>query len=111
MLVLGGDCTVELGVVAAARRGSDRVGLVYIDYDADLNTPATSDGALDWTGVAHLLALPGAEPRLTNLGAAAPLLPPDALFYFGADNISEPEAVTMKQLQLSAYPLQRSAPT
>src|SRR5215216_4133879 len=31
-LVLGGDCTVELGVVAGARRaGSGRVGLVYFD--------------------------------------------------------------------------------
>jgi arginase len=101
VLVLGGDCTIELGVVAGARRGSNRLGLVYIDYDVDLNTPATSDGALDWTGVAHLLAIPGTEPSLTNLGDIAPLLPPEALLYFGADNISEPEAVTMKQLQLS----------
>jgi len=39
ILVLGGDCTVELGTVAGATRDSDDVGLVYIDLDADLNTP------------------------------------------------------------------------
>src|SRR5687768_11280081 len=50
VLVLGGDCTIELGVVAGALRGTGSVGLVYLDGDADLNVPATSDGALDWTG-------------------------------------------------------------
>jgi arginase family enzyme len=54
VLVLGGDCTVELGTVAGALRGSESVGLIYIDFDADLNPPEASDGALDWTGVAHM---------------------------------------------------------
>jgi arginase len=38
-IVLGGDCTVELGTVAGALQGTSSVGLVYIDLDADLNTP------------------------------------------------------------------------
>jgi arginase len=103
-LVLGGDCTIELGVVAGARRASDRVGLLYIDYDVDLNAPATSDGALDWTGVAHLLALPGSAPELTSLGSKPPLLTPQSILYFGADNISEAEARTMRALKLARIP-------
>ena len=59
MLVLGGDCTVELGTVAGAIRSGTTVGLAYIDLDADLNTPETGDGILDWMGVAHLLDVPG----------------------------------------------------
>jgi arginase len=48
VLVLGGDCTVELGTVAGALRGTPSVGVVYIDLDTDLNTPeSTRDGALD----------------------------------------------------------------
>ena len=35
-LVLGGDCTVELGTVAGANAAGARIGLVYIDFDADL---------------------------------------------------------------------------
>jgi arginase len=62
VLVLGGDCTAELGTVAGANASAKRIGLVYMDFDADLNTPGTSDGALDWTGVAHLLDIPGCEP-------------------------------------------------
>jgi arginase len=48
VLVLGGDCTVELGTVAGALRVTPSVGVVYIDLDTDLNTPeSTRDGALD----------------------------------------------------------------
>lgn len=101
VLVLGGDCTVELGTVAGALRGCDDVGLVYIDYDVDLNVPATSDGALDWTGVAHLLGLPGADETLTNLGPRAPMLKDDALLYYGADNISPAEAETLSARRIA----------
>jgi arginase len=41
VLVLGGDCTVELGTVAGALRGTQSVGVVYIDLDTDLNTPVS----------------------------------------------------------------------
>ena len=67
-LVVGGDCTIELGSVAGALQSGASIGLVYVDLDVDLNAPATSDGALDWTGVAHLLDIPGAAPELSGLG-------------------------------------------
>lgn len=70
-LVLGGDCTVELGVVAAA----PGAGLVYFDMHPDLNTPETvPGGTLDWMGVAHLLSLPGTHP---DVAAVADLTPDD----------------------------------
>jgi arginase len=96
VLALGGDCTVELGTVAGANAAGARIGLVYIDFDADLNTPDTSDGALDWTGVAHLLDIPGCEPSLAGLGPARPMLAPQQLLYFGVENITPPEAVAIK---------------
>ena len=96
VLVLGGDCTVELGTVAGANAAGGRVGLIYIDFDADLNTPATSDGALDWTGVAHLLDLPGCEPSLARLGPTRPMLLPQQLLYFGVENITPPEAAAIR---------------
>ena len=41
-------------------------GLLYVDRHYDLNTPATTtDGALDWMGIAHGLGLPGTVPELT----------------------------------------------
>lgn len=100
VLVLGGDCTVELGVVAGALAGPGRVGLVYVDFDTDLNTPETSEGALDWTGVAHLLDLPGSAEELSTLGPRRPMLTPDQVLFFGVGNISEPEAATVAELGL-----------
>lgn len=53
VLVIGGNCTVALGVMSALPTGS---GLLYIDRHFDLNTPhSTTDGALDWMGMAQAL--------------------------------------------------------
>ena len=95
-LVLGGDCTVELGTVAGALRDEHSVGLIYIDLDVDLNAPETSDGALDWTGVAHLLDLPGTAVELGSLGPRRPMLAPADILYFAADNITSVEAEAMR---------------
>jgi arginase len=68
-LVLGGDCTVELGVVA----GAGSAGLVYFDMHPDLNTPETiPGGTLDWMGVAHLLGLDGTHPDVAAVAGLAP---------------------------------------
>jgi arginase len=97
VLVLGGDCTVEIGTVAGANAAGTRVGLIYIDFDTDLTTPATSDGALDWTGVAHLLDIPGCETSLASLGPLRPMLKPDQVLYFGVANITPPEEAAIKE--------------
>jgi arginase len=88
VLVLGGDCTVELGTVAGALRGTQSVGVVYIDLDTDLNTPeSTQDGALDWMGVAHLLGVDGTVQKLAALGPRLPMLRPEQVLFFANDNV------------------------
>jgi arginase len=102
VLVLGGDCTVELGTVAGALVATPSVGLVYIDLDTDLNTPAsTSDGALDWMGVAHMLAVEGAVPELVTLGPRVPLLTREQILFFGNDNVEPFERQLIEQLGIA----------
>lgn len=85
-LVLGGDCTIELGVVAGHLPSGDRLGLLYFDLHPDLNTPSSvPDGALDWMGMAHLLAETGAEAKLAEIGPRSPLLSPQDVFLFAYD--------------------------
>ena len=85
-LVLGGDCTVGIGAVAGRLLDRGRVGLVYLDLHADMNVPdATDDGALDWMGVAHLLALDGARRPLRDVGLRTPLLSGDDVVLVGFD--------------------------
>jgi arginase len=99
LLVLGGDCTVELGTVAGASRATPDVGLVYIDYDTDLNTPqSVEDGALDWMGVAHLLGLPDTVPRLAGVGPRTPMLRPDQVLFFANGSSTDFERRTIDGL-------------
>jgi arginase len=83
ILVLGGDCTVELGTVAGHVARDEDVGLVYFDVHPDLNTPASvHEGALDWMGMAHALGVDGAEPELAGIGARTPLLDDRQVLFF-----------------------------
>jgi arginase len=83
-LVLGGDCTVGIGTVAGSACAGGVTGLVYLDMHADLNVPASvRDGALDWMGVAHMVALDGCRPALAAVGPHRPLLDPAAIVVLG----------------------------
>jgi arginase len=74
-LVLGGDCTVELGTVAGVLPSPERIGLLYFDLHADLNVPGSvPEGALDWMGMAHLLGEDEALAELSRTGPRFPLL-------------------------------------
>jgi len=91
-VVIGGNCTIELGVVAANLRKSESLGLIYLDLHADMNTPAsTTDGALDWMGMAHMLGLKGAIPQLAGCGPKFPLLSPAQVHLVGFDPNSATE--------------------
>jgi arginase len=107
VLVLGGDCTVELGTVAGALRGNESVGLVYVDLDTDLNTPdSTTDGALDWMGVAHLLGIDGALPELARSGPRQPMLRPDQVLFFSTGNVEPFEREVMHRLGITEVALE-----
>jgi arginase len=89
-LVLGGDCSIEIGVVAAHLDAGHRVGLVYFDGHADMNVPGSvPDGtgefseSLDWMGVAHMLNVEGALPTLARIGPRCPLLRPSDVAVVG----------------------------
>ena len=83
-LVIGGDCTITLGVVAGTRRHHSDVGLAYVDGDADLHEAGDlGSGILDSTGVAHLLGR--GAPELAGFAGPPPLLPPDRLVLVGCD--------------------------
>ena len=86
-LVLGGNCTIALGVVAALRRlGAGTPGLLYVNRHYDLNTPeSTTDGALDWMGLAHALALPGCLDTLAGAFGCRPLLEADQVAWLGVE--------------------------
>jgi arginase len=84
LLVLGGDCSIELGTLAGQLAHAESVGLVYLDLHPDLNTPeSVQEGTFDWMGMAHALAVEGAAPELVGAGPRTPLLRDDQVVFLG----------------------------
>lgn len=108
-LVIGGDCTIGLGVVAGFLRHEQDLGLLYFDGHVDLNTPATStSGILDSMGIAHMIAEPGTADELSHIGSRFPLMPVDQIVLFGYNpveiNASERDVLARPQWRRH-YPL------
>ncbi|MDY6940867.1 MAG: arginase family protein [Cyanobacteriota bacterium] len=110
-LVLGGDCSIEIGVVAANLDLESQVGLIYIDGHADLNVPGSvPDGtgefseSLDWMGVAHMLGVEGAIPEIAQIGPRYPLLKASDIAVVGLirEQASDFERQQIHELELRA---------
>ena len=109
-LVLGGDCSVSLGVVAGLLRHHTRLGLLYFDGDVDLNTPETTEsGIFDGMVMAHLLGR--GVPELAGIGPRTPLLHEKDVVLFGYDDesgfIDPPEREALERSRMAKYPLAR----
>jgi arginase len=108
VLVLGGDCTVGIGTIAAAQQKLGEIAVIYFDLHSDLNTPASaSDGALDWMALAHMLAIEGTEPALAAATAQAPLLQPRQVLLFAHESRQSTrfERDEIERLSLARIPL------
>ena len=90
LLVLGGDCTQIIAMLAGARRYYKHVSLLWFDRDADLNTPAsTPSGRLDGMGLAAIIGK--GSPELVRFWGEPPLVrEPDTLIY-GLVRVDPPE--------------------
>jgi arginase len=107
-LVIGGDCTITLGVLAGVIRQRPDLALLYFDGGMDVATPATYRLAmLDSMGVAHLVAEPGSAPMLTHLGPRYSLMAGRDIVPFGYIP-GEPAAIEKAFLarhDMSGYPI------
>jgi arginase len=106
LLVLGGDCTIEAGVVSGFARRGATIGLVYLDAGPDLNVPTSVRlGFLDWMGMAHVLGLPEATTPLGSIGPTVPLLDADHVVFVGAvrDELTEWEHRMVQERALAVF--------
>ncbi len=112
VLVLGGDCTVELGTVAGHLVNREKIGLIYFDMHADLNVPdGPPPGALDWMGVAHMLGIPGSATQLSHMGPRYPLLRPEQVLLFAhrSDQATPGEVAAIREHSLTSIALEEVA--
>jgi arginase len=90
VLVLGGDCAQSIGLLTGARRYYKRVNLLWVDRDADLNTPATTpSGRIDGMVVAHIIGK--GAPELVRFWGEPPLVREPDVTLFGLVRLDPPE--------------------
>lgn len=105
-LVLGGDHSLAAGSVAGvataiAERGK-RVGLIWLDAHADLNTPAsTLSGNVHGMPVAHLIG--HGDSALASLSTARPAVLPEHVVIIGARDLDQAERVHAREFGVSIY--------
>ncbi|HEX5135794.1 MAG TPA: arginase [Planctomycetota bacterium] len=102
-VILGGDHSIAMGSVAgAAAHAEGRIGLLWIDAHADLNTPETSP-----TGNVHgmpFAALLGeGDPLLLGIGNRTPVILPRHAALLGVRDVDPGERARIRDLGLAVY--------
>lgn len=101
-VILSGDCSVALATIAAVRRYFRNVGLIYMDRDADLNTPATTQsGSLDGMVISHVTGRGAAE--LVRFWSEPPLVRDPDVALFGVARLDPAEQQLLDRSTLRRY--------
>lgn len=101
-LILSGDCSVVLAAIAGVRRYYRNVGLIYMDRDADLHTPATTaSGSLDGMVISHVTGRGAAE--LVRFWSEPPLVRDPDVALFGVARLEPTERSLLERSTLRHY--------
>ncbi|MCU0498278.1 MAG: arginase [Anaerolineae bacterium] len=100
-IFLGGDHTISIGTVSAVAK-HERVGVLWIDAHADMNTPRTSpSGNIHGMSVAALLG--DCPPILSDVGFPGPKLQPDQIAMIGVRNLDHEERIRVAKSGMSVF--------
>ncbi len=105
-LVLGGDHSVAMGSVAGVaahyRKQNEKIGLIWMDAHADMNTPETSpSGNVHGMPLATLIGLGAHE--LTHISGFAPKVDPQNVAIVGLRSVDDQEAETVRRTGVHAF--------
>lgn len=104
-VTIGGDHSLSAGSIAGfarAKNAHGRIGLIWVDAHADLNTGDTSPSqALHGMPVAFLLGL--GDPDFATIGGPQPVLKPENIIYIGLRDIDEGEESRIRGMGLQHF--------
>lgn len=105
-LVMGGDHSIAVGSVSGVsefyRERNEKIGLIWVDAHADMNTPDISpSGNVHGMPLACILGM-GPE-RLAEMGGFAPKVDRDKVALIGLRNLDEREKQLVRQSGVHAY--------
>jgi arginase len=105
-LLLGGDHSIAigsiLGIAGALREKNKRLGVVWVDAHADINTPATSPSKnAHGMPVAHILGM--GDRGLARLGGFAPKVAPENFCLIGVRDVDDEERKNLRDSGVRAF--------
>jgi arginase len=105
-LVLGGDHSVAAGTVSGMsrhfRKRHEKLGLIWIDAHADMNTPGSSpSGNVHGMPLACLIGL--GPPELTTIAGYSPAVEPCAVSIIGLRSVDEVERQNVRSTGVHAF--------
>ena len=100
-LVLGGDHSVAIGTVSGVaehhKQRGERIGLIWVDAHADMNTPGTSpSGNIHGMPLSALLGM--GSPELVDLGGFSPKVDRSNVCLIGIRNLDDAENKLLQSL-------------
>ncbi len=105
-ITIGGDHSIAIGslsgVVKSFRKRDERLGLVYLDAHADMNTPDTTpSGNIHGMPLAVLLGY--GAPELVNVGGFSPKFDPKLCAHVGARDLDPGERQLIRKLGIRFF--------
>lgn len=105
-IVLGGDHSIAIGTVAGIaehfRNRQQKIGLIWVDAHADMNTPESSpSGNIHGMPLASLLGM--GDPQLVQMGGFWPKVEPRHVCLIGIRDIDAVERENVKKSGIHAY--------
>ena len=105
-ITIGGDHSIAIGsltgVVKAFRKRDERLGLIYLDAHADMNTPDTTpSGNIHGMPLAALLGYGATE--LVNVGDFSPKFDPRLCAHVGARDLDPGERELIRRLGMRFF--------
>lgn len=101
-LALGGDHALSIGSIAGAAATCCRLGILWIDTHADLNTPATTPSG-NIHGMPMAVALGHGDRALTTIAGAAPKVHPADVTMIGLRDLDPPEEAFLAANPVRVY--------
>jgi arginase len=108
-IILGGDHSIAVGSVSGVSRAfrdkGRKVGLIWVDAHADINTPETSPtGNIHGMPLAHLLGM--GHKDFARLGGFAPKVDPRNMVLIGIRDVDRAEAVNIRKSGIRVFSMQ-----
>ncbi len=108
-IVLGGDHSLAVGSVSGVSRAfrdkGRKIGLIWVDAHADMNTPETSPtGNVHGMPLAHILGL--GHKDFARLGGFSPKVDPRNMVLIGIRDVDRAEAVNIRKSGIRVFSMQ-----